>query len=224
MDISKKELTINQQEELLNILKERFEKNMQRHLNLKWDNVKARLENNPHKLWSLYQMEITGGEPDVFVQMNYKIIKAEYRDLKQILELQYLAYQSEARLLNNYNIPPLKQTFEELQQEFQNGLILKAEDELGKIIGSVRGFIKDNTLYIGKLIVQPAYQGNGIGTRLLAEIEAVYPKVRYELFTSDKSRKNLELYKKNGYIVFSEKQIAADLKVIYLEKYSGAET
>ncbi len=151
--------------------------------------------------------------------MSYKIIQAEQSDLKQILELQYLAYQSEAKLLNNYDIPPLKQTFEELQMEFQSGIFLKAVSEEDKIIGSVRGYINDNTLHIGKLIVHPAYQGKGIGTKLLAEIEQFYPKARYELFTSDKSIKNLDLYKKNGYTIFSEKQITSDLKFIYLEKH-----
>ena len=150
-----------------------------------------------------------------------QVLKAEYDDLNQILELQYLAYQSEAQLLNNYSIPPLKQTFEELSAEYQSGIILKAVNEIGTIIGSVRGHIKDGTLYIGKLIVHPDYQGKGIGTKLLAEIEAVYPKARYELFTSDKSLKNLSLYQKNGYKVFMERQITSDLKFIYLEKHTN---
>lgn len=54
------------------------------------------------------------------------IQKAEPCDLKHILDLQYIAYQSEANLLHNFNIPPLKQTFEELEYEFQSGILLKA--------------------------------------------------------------------------------------------------
>lgn len=52
-------------EELFKTLKGRFEKNMSRHKGLEWAEVKARLEANPGKLWSLNEMEITGGEPDV---------------------------------------------------------------------------------------------------------------------------------------------------------------
>ena len=62
---TKKELSPEQREELLKTLKSRFEKNMNRHKNLEWAKVEARLKANPEKLWSLGEMERTGGEPDV---------------------------------------------------------------------------------------------------------------------------------------------------------------
>lgn len=62
---NKKQLSANEQKELLKILKARFEKNMNRHKGLEWDKVQAKLEANPEKLWSLEEMERTGGEPDV---------------------------------------------------------------------------------------------------------------------------------------------------------------
>ncbi len=62
---TKKELLTGQREELLMILKERFEKNMNRHEGLEWAKVQAKLETNVEKLWSLNEMEKTGGEPDV---------------------------------------------------------------------------------------------------------------------------------------------------------------
>src|SRR2546421_8406071 len=65
MNRMKKELSPKQREELLNTLKARFEKNMNRHNGLKWANVEAKLEANTEKLWSLNEMEETGGEPDV---------------------------------------------------------------------------------------------------------------------------------------------------------------
>lgn len=58
-------LTIEQREELTRTLKERFEKHMHRHPDLNWETVQARLEAHPEKLWSLHEMERTGGEPDV---------------------------------------------------------------------------------------------------------------------------------------------------------------
>jgi len=63
--ISKKELLPEQREELLRALKARFEKNINRHQGLEWAKVQAKLEANPEKLWSLSEMERTGGEPDV---------------------------------------------------------------------------------------------------------------------------------------------------------------
>ena len=68
MNNDKKELSPEQREELLKILKSRFEKNMNRHQGLEWAKVQARLEANPAKLWSLNEMERTGGEPDVVGQ------------------------------------------------------------------------------------------------------------------------------------------------------------
>jgi hypothetical protein len=62
---NKKELSPEQRKELLNTLKARFEKNMNRHKGLEWAKVQAKLEGNTEKLWSLNEMERTGGEPDV---------------------------------------------------------------------------------------------------------------------------------------------------------------
>lgn len=61
----KKQLTKSQNDELLGILKARFEKNMKRHKGLDWHKIEERLKSKPEKLWSLNEMEITGGEPDV---------------------------------------------------------------------------------------------------------------------------------------------------------------
>lgn len=63
--MAKKQLSPAQREELLKTLKARFEKNMNRHKGLDWAKVQAKLEANPEKLWSLSEMENTGGEPDV---------------------------------------------------------------------------------------------------------------------------------------------------------------
>jgi len=60
-----KDLKAKQREELLSALKDRFEKNMNRHKGLDWSKVQAKLEGNSEKLWSLSEMERTGGEPDI---------------------------------------------------------------------------------------------------------------------------------------------------------------
>ena len=72
---NKKELSLEQREELLRALKARFEKNMNRHKGLEWAKVQAKLEANTEKLWSLNEMERTGGEPDV---VGYDKKKDEY--------------------------------------------------------------------------------------------------------------------------------------------------
>lgn len=65
MNSHKKELSPQEREELLSALKARFEKNKDRHKGLEWAKVQAKLEANTQKLWSLHEMETTGGEPDV---------------------------------------------------------------------------------------------------------------------------------------------------------------
>ena len=75
IDSNKKELSPKQREELLRALKDRFEKNLNRHKGLEWAKVQAKLEAHAEKLWSLNEMESTGGEPDVVC---HEIKRAEY--------------------------------------------------------------------------------------------------------------------------------------------------
>ena len=75
IETNKKELSLEQQEDLLGTLQARFEKNMLRHQGLEWGKVQAKLEVQPEKLWSLNEMERTGGEPDV---VSYDEVKDEY--------------------------------------------------------------------------------------------------------------------------------------------------
>jgi hypothetical protein len=73
--INKKELTSIQSKELIDVLKIRFEKNLNRHNGLEWAKIQSRLEKKGEKLWSLNEMEITGGEPDV---VGFDAITDEY--------------------------------------------------------------------------------------------------------------------------------------------------
>jgi len=146
------------------------------------------------------------------------IKKAEQKDLKAILALQYLAYQSEAKLFGSMDIPPLKQTIEEVYDEYEKGTVLKAVDGAGTIIGSVRAYRENETVYIGKLMVHPSMQNQGLGTKLLLAMEQEYPNQRYELFTSTKSISNIRLYERLGYKIFKEEAVSEELQFVYLEK------
>lgn len=72
---NKKNVSPEQRSTLISILKDRFEKHIGRHKNLEWTKIQLKLEANPEKLWSLYEMERTGGEPDV---VGYDKKKDEY--------------------------------------------------------------------------------------------------------------------------------------------------
>jgi ribosomal protein S18 acetylase RimI-like enzyme len=140
-------------------------------------------------------------------------------DAVAILELQKLAYQSEAKLYDDFSIPPLIQTMEELEVDFNSKVFLKTQIE-SKIIGSVRGYQSENTCYIERLIVHPNYQGQGIGTALMESFESCFGQVqRFELFTGNKSDRNIHLYERLGYKIFKSTEINKNLSFVFMEKY-----
>jgi ribosomal protein S18 acetylase RimI-like enzyme len=67
-------------------------------------------------------------------------------------------------------------------------------------------------------MVHPDMQNKGIGTRLLLEIENVYPNQRFELFTSTRSIRNIKLYEKLGYETFKEERVSKELQFVYMQK------
>lgn len=138
-------------------------------------------------------------------------------DLEEILALQQLAFRSEAVLYDDYSIPPLLQTIEELKAEAGKSVILKAVADR-RIVGSVRAYRQGDTCYIGRLIVHPAYQNQGIGRRLLSAIEGCFAGWRLELFTGSLSRKNLALYERMGYKRYKTEEIKEGQQMVFLEK------
>ena len=147
-----------------------------------------------------------------------KIIRAEFSDLPAILDLQYLAYQTEAARFGRNDIQPLKETLDELKEQFEQGIFLKLVEDDGTITGSVRAYEKDGTAYIGKLMVHQDHRRKGYATMLLSEIEKCFPGCRYELFTSTRSIENISLYEKLGYKIFDRRAVDDELVFVYLEK------
>ncbi|MEW6401960.1 MAG: GNAT family N-acetyltransferase [Chloroflexota bacterium] len=154
---------------------------------------------------------------DLFDGESIVIQAAEKEDLEEILSLQKLAYRSEAELNNDFTIPPLRQTMDEICAESGQSLFLKCSQN-GKIIGSVRAHEKDGTCYIGRLIVHPEFQNQGIGSKLLQAIESRFQCQRFELFTSQRSGRNLYLYRKFGYQEFKQAALNEKVTLIFLEK------
>jgi ribosomal protein S18 acetylase RimI-like enzyme len=147
-----------------------------------------------------------------------EIERAIISDAEEILSLQKLAYRSEAEIYNDFNIPPLVQALESIEKDFENQYFLKTVMN-GKIIGSVRAYTKEGTCYIGRLIVHPDFQNRRIGTDLMNEIERIFNTCRrFELFTGDKSERNLYFYQKLGYKIFKKAKITDQTMVVYLEK------
>lgn len=139
-------------------------------------------------------------------------------DAAAILALQKLAYQSEARLYNDFSIPPLLQTLEELRGEFSHKTILKATLDQ-HLIGSVRGFQQDDTCFMQRLIVHPDHQGRGLGAALMRRLEGAFPAARRaELFTGHRSERNIRLYERLGFRIFRQEPVTDNLSFVFMEK------
>ena len=148
----------------------------------------------------------------------YRIMQASPEDAGLILDLQKLAYESEARLYDDWTLPPLTQTVPGLLEEFATAVVLKAMDG-DRLVGSVRARETDGRCEIGRLIVRPELQGRGVGTMLMRNIEAAFPQVRgFELFTGSRSEGNIRLYERLGYRRSHEKVLSAAVTLVFLEK------
>jgi len=157
-------------------------------------------------------MTKTATEPDEL------IVHAAREDAATILALQKLAYASEARIYGDWMLPPLTQTLESLRAEFAESVVLKALTD-GVIIGSVRARRVENVWQIGRLIVHPDFQGQGLGTRLLRRIERESGETRkLELFTGHLSRGNIRLYERLGYVRSREAVLSPALTLVFMEK------
>lgn len=96
---------------------------------------------------------------------NFRILKAEKGDLEKILQLQKECFKTEGQLYNDFNIPPLTETLDEIEKEFENGVLYLKGEIAGTIVASVRGYIENDTAHIGKLIVDGCFQNRKFGQR-----------------------------------------------------------
>ena len=144
--------------------------------------------------------------------------KAESEDAEAILQLQKSAFMSEAELCCDFNIAPLRQTLDELKEDFGKKTFLVAK-LAGTPVGSVRAFSEGDTCYIQRLVVDPLRQNLGIGKKLMAEMEGRFKQCHtLEVHTTDKSRRNIYFYKKQGYSQVKTEKISDSVTRIFLQK------
>jgi ech hydrogenase subunit C len=146
------------------------------------------------------------------------INRANQKDIPEILALQKIAYRSEAELYGDDSVPALGQTMEEITAAFEQMIFLKAVVN-GKIIGSIRGYREGDTASISRVIVHPYFQGRGLATRLIRQIEHEVGDVRiFEAFTGHQSAQNLHLYGKLGYRQVRTVPFTPTVNWVYLQK------
>lgn len=149
---------------------------------------------------------------------NIKIEKAEIQDAAEILDLQKAAFLSEAKLYKSLKIPPMVESVIQIEKEIRTKIVLKAVID-GKIVGAVRGILENETCQISRFCVHPDWQNLGIGTKLINAIEKTFGDAeRFELWTGDKSIRNLYLYRKLGYKIFRIERVNENGSMVFLEK------
>jgi len=157
-------------------------------------------------------MSKEAGEPEVIIE------HAMRADAPAILELQKRAYAAEAELYADRELPPLTQSLDSLRAEFADAVVLKAV-AAGVIVGSVRARRAGDTWQIGRLVVHPDFQGQGLGTRLMRAIERESGELRrFELFTGHRSTGNIRLYERLGYARSREQVLSPALTLVFMEK------
>ena len=146
------------------------------------------------------------------------ILDALPDDAEAILALQKVAYASEARRYDDWTIPPLVETLDSVRRDIAQHVVLKAIVD-GRLAGSVRGIVKDGVCEVCRFSVDPALQRRGIGSALLAAIEARFLDIEaFALFTGDRSSENLRLYDRHGYVETRRRPVSPAVSLVYLEK------
>ncbi|WP_157245475.1 GNAT family N-acetyltransferase [Nonomuraea typhae] len=146
------------------------------------------------------------------------IERAVAADAGEILTLQRAAYVSEAQLYGDPFIAPLVESAEQIRKVIETGVVLKHRDGT-RIVGSVRGQLSGTTCLVGRLVVAPDRQGEGIGTALLRALHDALPEATaFDLFTGHLSEGNLRLYRRLGYRETHRDRMDDHLTLIYLRR------
>lgn len=147
-----------------------------------------------------------------------RIVPAAPDCAAELLALQKLCFREEAELHGEFDIPPLTQTLDSLLEDLRTHTVLTAW-EGSRLIGSVRARREGTVCQIGRLIVHPEFRRQGLGTTLMAAIEAAHPEATdFELFTSERSARNLRLYARLGYTPFRRQHLTPRLTLVFLRK------
>lgn len=152
------------------------------------------------------------------VEYIMKILRADQEDAQFILDIQKVAYLSEAKTYNNFQIEPLTESLYQMKEDFQKKIFLKAILN-GEIVGSVRGYEGENTCYVERLMTHPDYQKRGIGKNIMIELEKYFPSCkRFQLYTGSLSLGNIRLYESLGYKKYKIEIIRENIEFVFLEK------
>lgn len=143
---------------------------------------------------------------------------AAEEDAEAIAALIRLAFESQCKLYDDWTLPPMSETAASVLDAMRSGTVLVARIN-GRLVGSVRAAARGDTVDVGRLVVDPAVQGRGVGRALTLEVERVFANARrFEIFTGHRSEVALGLYESLGYRRFRTASLCPSHDLVYLEK------
>lgn len=153
--------------------------------------------------------------------MNVRVRTATCNDLGEVLRVQRQAFGRIAMglCLQAEDLPTLKESLDDLQQQFDDGVVFfVAEDDAGRVVGTVRGTLDGDSVYIGRLAVADGCTRMGVATALMGGLEDHFPDAgRFDLFTGADASAPLALYAKLGYHVTHE-ELRNGIQLVWLCK------
>jgi len=157
-------------------------------------------------------------------RVNVLIQLLQEKDIGELLTVQRAAFLLDAQLYGNPFLPSLTQTLDQLQAEASDPNRIFLVAKLGaRLVGSVRAVRRDRIIYISRLMTAPDVEGCGIGSSLLAAIEAATADNGdvFELTTGTRSTANIAMYQRRGYRIIEETTDDAGVRVVNMSKPAG---
>jgi ribosomal protein S18 acetylase RimI-like enzyme len=148
----------------------------------------------------------------------HRISRATPEDASAMLAIQRRAFAEEGRRSASVELPPLTETLAAIEEHIRHQTALTARDG-ARVIGAVRGIVADGVCTIRALVVEPEYQGRGIGTALLEALETSHPQVaRFDLTTNTVMEGNVPFYERHGYRVTERKRYTDAVTLAHMTK------
>lgn len=139
-------------------------------------------------------------------------------DAAAIAELTHRAFASQCELYGIADLPPMADTADSVCDAMTSGIVLVALDG-ARIVGAVRGELREGVCHVGRLVVEPTAQRRGIGRSLATAIETRFPAAeRFEIFTGHRSAVPLRLYESLGFQRERVEKVAPGLDLVFLRK------
>ena len=150
------------------------------------------------------------------------IVSAVPGDAVVIHKIQLRAFAEEGRLSGTVEIPPLMESVDSIELLIRTQTVLTARDG-DRVVGSARGILAGSVCTIRGVLVEPSYQGRGIGASLLHAVEQRHPDVeRFELTTNTLVPGNVQFYERHGYTVHELTKYGEVIVLAHMRKRGGA--